>query len=115
MPKHGGNQGGRPTLYTRALADEVLRRIANGEGACHVCHERGMPGWRTVYDWTRRYPAFAAGYARAQATAAHFLAAEALELADNTPADDMIAVKRNRLRVEQRRWRAARLLPQVYG
>ena len=36
------NKRGRPTLYTEALADEILKRHAAGESLTKICDEPGI-------------------------------------------------------------------------
>ena len=42
------NKRGRPTLYTEALADEILKRHAAGESLTKICDEPGMPDTNTL-------------------------------------------------------------------
>ena len=42
---------GRPTKYTDALADEICRRIAEGEMLMQIVRDEHMPERKTVYNW----------------------------------------------------------------
>lgn len=84
-----------------------------------------MPGVSTVLRWLRDMPEFQEQYARAKEEQADFLAEEMLEIADDK-SDDLldteegqsanpVAVQRARLRVDARKWAAAKLKPKKYG
>lgn len=85
-----------------------------------------MPHVSTVYRWLVAKPAFRDMYARAREDQADTLADEIVDIADETPdivTDDekgvfMIdgaAIQRQRLRVDARKWVAAKLKPRKYG
>ena len=42
---------GRPPLYTPELAEEICRRIAEGESLRQICSGDDMPGRETVRTW----------------------------------------------------------------
>ena len=82
----------------------------------------------TVFRWLREKPAFQEQYARAKEEAADALADEIVDIADERDgkavmADgeevavvfDSTAVARNRLRIDARKWIAAKLKPKKYG
>ena len=76
-----------------------------------------MPAERTVYNWLAEsdHP-FLQRYTRAREIQAERLADEIVSIADDeakdVPGD---AVRRSHLRVESRKWVAAKLLPKKYG
>lgn len=45
------NKGGRPTLYTPELRDEICRRLASGQTLRAVCRCDDMPDRVTIYNW----------------------------------------------------------------
>ncbi len=47
------NLGGRPTLYTRELADRVLDLISEGKFLPEICAADDMPSESLVYKWRR--------------------------------------------------------------
>ena len=75
---------GRKDTYAQKIADEICERIAQGEPLRQICREEGMPGWVTVYEWLKKYDAFAEHFARARELGHDAIAEEALEIA-NTP------------------------------
>ena len=110
------NKRGRPTLYTEALADEILRRHAAGESLTKICDEPGMPDTNTLGAWTTKYPEFSRARARARLDWADYLFAETLDIADNTGGKDTPAlVQRDKLRVNTRLKMVAKINPDKYG
>jgi hypothetical protein len=57
---------------------------------------------------------FAAQYARARLVGYHTMADDLVEIADN-PATDAVAVNRDRLKVDTRKWLLSKALPKIYG
>nr|WP_225669207.1 terminase small subunit protein [Bradyrhizobium hereditatis] len=100
--------------------------MAEGESLRTICKAEDMPDKSTVFRWLAEHQDFRDQYARASEARAHALAEEALEIADDGRNDtytdedgheatnhDVIA--RSRLRVDTRKWFAARLNPKKYG
>jgi hypothetical protein len=122
---------GRPSLYTPELADEICRRLAEGESLRAICREEGMPTASTVFLWLGADEAFRSKYARAREVQAELMADELLEIADDGQNDWMErhnkdgeavgwvengeALRRSQLRVATRQWIASKLLPKKYG
>ena len=107
---------GRPTLYTEALADKILKRHAAGESLAKICAEPGMPDPNTLGAWTVKYPEFSRARARARLDWADYLFAETLDIADNIGSDDSPAlVQRDKLRVNTRLKMVGKINPAEYG
>jgi hypothetical protein len=126
-------QMGRPTLFTPELADLICERVATTTfGLARLCelHE-DLPHKSTVNLWRFQYPDFSAQYARAKLFQADLLAEEMLDIADDGTNDWMETfgddgesigwkingehVQRSRLRIDTRKFLAAKLLPKQYG
>lgn len=128
--------GGRPTDYSVEVTSAICARLVEGESLRSICRDEEMPSLATVFNWLARHSEFVDQYARAREEQAETLAAEIIDIADeectmvradkhNTKADtddglvevvfDSTAVARNRLRVDARKWVAAKLKPKVYG
>lgn len=114
------------TTYTADMDREICARLAEGRSLRSVCRDADMPHISTIYKWLDEQPGFSERYARACNDRAHALAEEALEIADDSSGDvitdengvkrlDAEFVQRSRLRVDTRKWFAARLNPKVYG
>lgn len=102
---------GRPSSYNRKTADELCRYLAVGESLRTVTKRPGMPSIQTVFTWMRTHEEFLEQYTRAKQEAADALVEEMLDIADSDNTD----VNRDRLRVDTRKWIAAKLKPKKYG
>jgi hypothetical protein len=86
--------------------EDILDRIASGKSATAIAKEIGVRGPHLIR-WLKA-PERAALYARAREERAAALAEEALTIADEAKDD-------HRLRVDTRKWFAARLDPQLWA
>ncbi len=116
----------KPSRYTLKLADEICERLAEGESLRRICSVEEMPNKATVFRWLSQHKAFRDQYARAREAQADSLADEILDIADEADNDSYIddngnvrtnheVVARSKLRVDARKWIAAKLKPKVYG
>ncbi len=117
---------GRPTKYTRELADQVCAWLESGKGLRWIEQQPGMPAMNTIVGWDRDdRDGFSVRYAKARRVWIHRLAEETLEIADDGSRDyididgklvpNHELVQRARLRIDTRKWLACKLLPGVYG
>lgn len=125
-PKH---PGGRPSGYTQEIADRICQELASGRSLRSVCKDDDLPCMSTVFNWMRTLPQFLEQYTRAKDEAADALVDEMLDIADEASNDWMEvhdkdnvgyrlngeAINRSRLRVDTRKWIAAKLKPKKYG
>ncbi len=101
---------GRPTDYTPELAAAICDRIALGHKIIDICKEHGMPHRASVYLWLGKHQEFSDMYVRAREQRAELYAEEIVDIADNE-ADPNKA----RVRIDARKWAAAKLNQKVYG
>src|SRR5690606_12399717 len=115
---------GRHSEFTQEAADEICDRLAKGESLRKICEdEEGgfLPTARTVHRWLASDEEWAGGfrqqYVRAREAQADHYAEEVISISDGDPmADpDGVAVARDRLRVDARKWYAGKLAPKKYG
>lgn len=113
---------GRPSIYTEELGKEICAKIAAGASLRSVCEAEGMPDRHTVLDWLwgGKLPDFAAQYARACDERGHWLAEDALRIADQPVRRvkghmDNAEVQDKRLKVDTRKWFASKLAPKAFG
>lgn len=127
---------GRPSDYTQEVGDAICERLADGESLRAICADDEMPNRATVFRWLGANEAFRDQYAHAREAQAEALADDIVSIADeevtmvrsdkhNSRDDDgggntevvfdATAVNRNRLRVDARKWVAAKLAPKKYG
>lgn len=105
--------GGRPPIYSKALADAFLERVEKGERIKVICTTDGMPSWPTVQSWIRKNPTFAARYAHTRASSAEALEHEAIE--ESYGATDKDSAAAARVRVDTLKWAAAKRNPRLYA
>lgn len=120
--------GGRPTLYNEDMAALICERVKSHDwGLKRLCeHYDDLPTKETVNEWRAKYPEFSSQYAQAKLQQADLLAEECLDIADDASSDiklndegmpiwDINCINRARLRIDTRKWLAAKLLPKQYG
>jgi hypothetical protein len=92
--------------------------MGEGESLRAICRDPDIPDRATVKRWIqgeRGAPAgFGAQYAQARELRAECLADEILEIADQDAADS-VEVQSLKLRVDARKWAAARIDPKHWG
>ena len=119
---------GRPSLYSDKLAAKICERLAEGESLRAICADKAMPSISTVMGWLfdGNHGEFSEQYARAREAQAEIRADEIVDIADDASGDftadkdgKLVAnsehIQRSRLRVDARKWIAAKLLPKRYG
>lgn len=134
---------GRPSKYTEKLSQTICERLGNGESLVQICRSENMPHRSTVMRWLAADADFAKRYAQAHEWQADFYADQIIEIADEdqslvrldrhygkdkkqrngTATDgnyieavfDAAAVARNKLRIDARKWKAAKLAPIKYS
>lgn len=116
MPKHTHVRA----YFTPKVAQEILRRLAEGEPLSRICgpdRVAGMPDRITVHRHLREDPAFRLDYLIAREAQAGTMADQILEIADgrdNEPGKEA-HVGRDWLRVHARQWLAAVMAPRRFG
>ncbi len=119
---------GRPRAYSKALGDEICRRLKEGESLRSIDRDPKMPNASTVYSWLLKssenpeYEAFSKQYADARDIQADQMFEEIDELADASVDDivgddksDNARVAARKLQVDTRKWRLGRMKPKKYG
>lgn len=128
-PKPAAKRG-RPSGYSKEVADAICERLSNGESLLQICRDDAMPSDATVRKWAMEDTGgFFSAYTRARDLGYERMAEEIVELSDTvrpgvktrTLANgsvetlDADAIERTRLQVETRRWLLERCLPKRYG
>lgn len=120
---------GRPSIYSKELADKVCERIAEGASIRTACAPDGMPSISTFFKWIRENQEFAQQYARATEERTEAMSEDILDIADDGSNDLMTIQKgsqsyeienkevtnRSRLRVDTRKWLMSKMKPKKYG
>ncbi len=109
------NSIGRPSSYNEDIAALLCERLSNGESLRTICSEDAMPAKATVFKWLAANPSFVDQYTRARETQVELMSFDLIDLSDPKDKDDMVAVQRNRLQVDTRKWVMSKLAPKKYG
>lgn len=105
---------GRPTDYTKDMADKICEKIANGRSLRSICAEDGVPPMKTIYRWLEANEEFRHQYARAREKQADYFAEEIIEIADSAEAESA-AVSKAKLQIDARKWAVSKIAPKKYG
>lgn len=111
------------------LFDKIILRLQAGEAVRNILKDPDMPGTETFYRWIESSKIMSKRYARACEDRAEAIFEEIIEIADDGTNDYMTVkkgditynvenkevVNRSRLRVDARKWIAAKLNPKKYG
>lgn len=120
---------GRPSKFSPELCAEVCRRIATGQSMAEVGRDPAMPSDHTLWRWMITEEEFRTAYVKAKEECSEFLVDEMLDIADDARNDwmtrqvdgetikvpDKEHISRTRLRIDTRKWIAAKLKPKKYG
>lgn len=121
---------GRPSIYTDELASDICVRLGLGESLRKICLDDDMPCLRSVMNWLTTKPDFLQQYTRAREIQAETQFDELIDIVDQHPdlahvigkSGEVIEVKFDssyvawmKLRVDTRKWTAARMAPKRYG
>ena len=105
---------GRPTDYTKDMADKICEKISGGLSLRAICAEAGMPARGTIYRWLIENADFQDQYTRAREKQADYFAEEIIEIADSAVAESA-AVSKAKLQIDARKWAASKIAPKKYG
>ena len=123
---------GKPSGFKQDIANEICRRMAEGESLRQICRDEAMPNKAMVMRWLKngKFPKFVEQYARAREQLLEYWADEIIDIADDASNDYMertsrdggteIAynaehVQRSKLRIDARKWLLSKLVPKKYG
>lgn len=119
---------GAPTKYNAKIAERICEIVSTTpygmKAMCRIYPD--LPDPDTIRVWRLKYPDFSVLYAKAKLNQADILAEDCLDIADESSEDIKINesgnevfnsefAARSRLRVDTRKWLAAKLIPKVYG
>lgn len=117
--------GRPPYKWTPEVEAEIFERLGKGQSLRSICKDDWMPCADTIYKRLASDPIFAERYARAREVQADTIFDEILDIADDRSGDwietdhgpklNREHVERSRLRIDARKWMAAKLRPKVYG
>lgn len=106
--------------FTQELFDTICRTIAtSSKGLKEICEANGVSSV-AFYSWLQSDNELLNTYTRAREAQADYLADEIISISDHSEEDHTAftganVVQRDKLRVEARKWIAAKLKPKKYG
>jgi hypothetical protein len=121
---------GRPSLYSDEVASKICVRLGLGESLRKICLDDDMPCLASVMGWLSRKPDFLEQYTRAREIQAETQFDELIDIVDQPPElsyvtdknGELVEVKFDssyvqwmKLRVDTRKWTAARMAPKKYA
>lgn len=119
-----------PSTYSPSLAQCLCEQVASGMSLAAACRLPGFPGASTAYQWRRDYPEFAEALDIANQIRGDVVIDEASVIADDSSQDwqevtrkdgrvEIVLnnehVQRSKIRVDLRKWTAARLSRRQWG
>lgn len=120
-----GKKKGAPTIRTTELVDAIFAGISLGKSARAMCVEVGI-SQRVLWNWLASDAELMRQYLRAKELCVDAYAEEIIEISDDGSKDTYIdekgrqvvdreVIARAQLRIDARKWYAARLAPRKYG
>jgi Bacteriophage Sf6, terminase small subunit-like len=99
-------------LYTRALADQICRRISEGESLRSICRDPKFPSEGSVRAWSRQdRDGFATRFRIARDLQLDCWSDLIVDLADRQDLDP----RDRAIRIDTRKWLMSKLAPKRYG
>lgn len=114
-------------LFTQSIVDAICERLADGESLRSICRDPLMPCKASVFNKLVKDKEFLLRYNLAREAQADSLVDDMLGIADDATNDyavdpetglkrvDKDHITRSRLRVDTRKWIAAKMKPKKYG
>lgn len=107
---------GRPTKRTKAVEQAILDGLAEGKALRDVCASiPNGPSPVTVRAWVAADAEFQAAYTRAREYGADYHAEDIVTIADDAKDGTTDEINAARLRIDARKWYAAKVAPRRYG
>lgn len=108
------NKGGRPSLYTDKILEEIVTRLSNGEPLAQICRSDNMPAYRTVWEWQQNNEEVSKGIAHAREEGEDVIAANTRLIARGI-GESTNDVQRDKLIIETDLKLLAKWNPKKYG
>lgn len=123
LVKKISNPVGRPSTYSKELAEKICEELAQGKSMRTVCKGDDMPAMSTVFKWLREIKEFSEQYARAKEESTDAMSEDVLFISDESlleavnadPKAANAVVQAMRLRVDTRKWIMSKMKPKKYA
>lgn len=119
-PEFQANRKSNQMSYTlqerEKIQKKICRKISQGLSVISICSDNDTISEDTFYRWLKKDAHFSEKYTRARQDQAQYYAEEIIDIADSVPANaSKEQIQIANLRMEARKWTAAKLLPKKYG
>ena len=116
-------------MYTQAIADEICKRLMDGQSLRSILRDGHLPDKSTVFNWLLHNKQFIDQYTHAREVQAETFVDEMTDIADDgsndymekitqsgeiTHVPDHEHINRSRIRIDTRKWIAERMKPKKY-
>lgn len=110
----------------KEILNSVIAEMVTGRSVLSILNDVGMPSRDTLYRWIAADEDVSDKYTRALSIRADVLVDQIIDISDSTDEDEIKldsgkvvtnhrVIQRDRLRVDSRKWIAARMNPKKYG
>ena len=115
MAEQEKREAGRPSAYTKEIADEICVRIAGGESLRKICRDEHLPVISTVLLWAvDNREGFSEQYTRAREAQGYYAGDVIKDWADDA-AEGLMEPHQARVAIDGYKWVAERQAGRVYG
>jgi len=97
---------GRPSYKDKALLDNILNRLSNGESLNSICKDPGFPAVGTIHLWRRRHPEFNEKFQEARRCQVEARLDQAFDICDDA---EMHSAEK-KVRIDTYRWFASKIV-----
>jgi len=104
---------GRPSLYSEALGEEIVDRVAAGEDIAGICKSLGI-SLSVLHRWREVHPAFMEAYARARQRSGEASESRIKAIMDDARAGKIDA-NTARVLIDAEKWLASKRAPRTHG
>ena len=114
---------GRPSEYTKEIADKICEEIGLGKSLRTVCEDEKMPVMATVFSWMRLNPDFMKHYAYSCEERSEAMLEDIISISDGGIEEIKHSAEKKsgaiaqivRLKVDTRKWYMSKMKPKKYG
>lgn len=107
--------------YTAKRAKHICQELMKGRTLTRISEEdEDIPTLVAIYSWMnpnhpQYHPEFVEAYNLARKIQAEVLADEIKDISDNDTNDNQVKLGRDKLRIDNRKWMAAKMSPKKFG
>lgn len=111
--------GGRPTIYSKEMAEKVCTAIASHAMGYEKLSEKypELPCEQTIQNWIHKHFEFLGLYLQAKEAQSHILLDKTIDIAnrDQYEEDSLLKINRDKLKIDTFKFNAVRLNTKHYG